>query len=56
MDSVNDEWPGLHNGRVWFQAPEVDGQTYISGPGVAPGKVVEADIVESADYDLTALT
>lgn len=56
VDSVNDEWPGLHNGRVWFQAPEVDGQTYISGPGVAPGKVVEADIVESADYDLTALT
>ncbi|MCR5814278.1 MAG: 30S ribosomal protein S12 methylthiotransferase RimO [Desulfovibrio sp.] len=55
VDSVNEEWPGLHNGRLWFQAPEVDGQTYISGPGVAPGQVVSADIVESADYDLTAL-
>ncbi|MBQ9537570.1 MAG: 30S ribosomal protein S12 methylthiotransferase RimO [Desulfovibrionaceae bacterium] len=55
VDSVNSEWPGLHNGRVWFQAPEVDGQTYVSGPNVAPGKVVRADIVETATYDLTAL-
>lgn len=55
VDSPNEEWPGLHNGRVWFQAPEVDGQTYVSGPGVAPGQVVSCDIVESSDYDLTAL-
>ncbi len=55
VDSVNPEWPGLHNGRVWFQAPEVDGQTYISGPGVEPGALIAADIVEAADYDLTAL-
>lgn len=55
VDSVHGEWPGLHVGRVWFQAPEVDGVTYISGPGVAPGSLVEADIMESAEYDLTAL-
>lgn len=56
VDSVNPEWPGLHNGRAWFQAPEVDGITYISGPDVKPGAMVSADIIESSDYDLTALS
>ena len=55
VDGVHPEWPGLHTGRVWFQAPEVDGITYISGPGVVPGTMVTADIVENSDYDLTAL-
>ena len=55
IDSVNPEWPGLFNGRVWFQAPEVDGQTYISGDGIQVGSCVNAEIVESSDYDLTAL-
>ena len=55
VDSVNPQWPGLHNGRAWFQAPEADGITYVSGLGVAPGRLVEADIVESFAYDLTAL-
>lgn len=55
VDSVNPEWPGLHNGRVWFQAPEVDGMCYISGSGVEPGAMVRADIVESSEYDLTGL-
>lgn len=55
VDAPHPEWPGLHQGRVWFQAPEVDGITYVSGPGVAPGAMPQCDIVESADYDLTAL-
>lgn len=55
VDAPHPEWPGLHTGRVWFQAPEVDGLTYVSGPGVRPGALVEADIVEHATYDLTAL-
>ncbi len=55
VDTPHDEWPGLHCGRAWFQAPEVDGITYISGPGVSPASMVKADIVESANYDLTAL-
>ena len=55
VDAAHGEWPGLHTGRVWFQAPEVDGVTYISGPGVVPGAMVPADIMESAEYDLTAL-
>lgn len=55
VDAVHPDWPGLHTGRTWFQAPEIDGLTYISGPGVHPGALVEADIVECRDYDLVAL-
>ncbi len=56
VDSAHDEWPGLHVGRVWFQAPEVDGITYVSGPAVEAGAMVRAQIVENTAYDLTALT
>lgn len=55
VDAPHPEWPGLHCGRAWFQAPEIDGLTYISGPGVAPGLMVDADIVETKDYDMSAL-
>ncbi len=55
VDAPHPEWPGLHVGRTWFQAPEVDGVTYVSGPGVAPGRMVTAEIVEGKDYDLVAL-
>lgn len=55
VDSVHDEWPGLHVGRTWFQAPDCDGVTYVSGPGVAPGVVVDAEITEAGPYDLAAL-
>lgn len=51
----NEDWPGLHKGRVWFQAPEVDGSTWISGPGVECGKLIQAEIVDSQTYDLSAL-
>lgn len=30
VDAPHPDWPGLHQGRVWFQAPEVDGITYVS--------------------------
>ncbi|MDR2801008.1 MAG: 30S ribosomal protein S12 methylthiotransferase RimO [Desulfovibrio sp.] len=55
VDVRHGEWPGLHVGRTWFQAPEIDGITYISGPGVSPGVLLEAEIVEASAYDLTAL-
>jgi len=56
VDEPSPEWPGLFVGRTWFQAPEVDGVTYVSGPDVAPGRVVKALIQDSQDYDLSALT
>lgn len=55
VDAPHPEWPGLHTGRAWFQAPESDGVTYISGPGVIPGALVDADITEAQTYDLVAL-
>ncbi|MEW5774219.1 MAG: 30S ribosomal protein S12 methylthiotransferase RimO [Thermodesulfobacteriota bacterium] len=55
VDAPHPEWPGLHVGRAWFQAPEADGVTYVSGPGVAPGRMVAAEIEESQTYDLVAL-
>ncbi|WP_291329357.1 30S ribosomal protein S12 methylthiotransferase RimO [Desulfovibrio sp. UCD-KL4C] len=59
VEEPSDEWDGLFTGRVWFQAPEVDGITYISAPegGVklAPGMMVEAEIESVTDYDLVTL-
>ncbi|MDR3362106.1 MAG: 30S ribosomal protein S12 methylthiotransferase RimO [Desulfovibrio sp.] len=55
VDAPHPEWPGLHIGRVWHQAPEADGITYVSGPGVAPGALITCDVVENTEYDLTAL-
>ncbi|MBI5518440.1 MAG: 30S ribosomal protein S12 methylthiotransferase RimO [Desulfovibrio sp.] len=55
VEEPSPEWPGLHVGRVWFQAPEVDGVTYVSGPKVKPGKLVMADIEQAQSYDLVAL-
>ncbi|MGE4299443.1 MAG: 30S ribosomal protein S12 methylthiotransferase RimO [Desulfovibrionaceae bacterium] len=55
VDAAHPEWPGLHVGRTWFQAPEVDGVTYVSGEGVAPGMLVTATVEEAKAYDLVAL-
>ena len=55
VDESSDEWPGLYTGRTWFQAPDVDGLTYVSGPGVERGAMVETDILETREYDLIAL-
>ena len=55
VDRPHEEWPGLYEGRAWFQAPEVDGITYVSGEDVGPGKMVRAVIEEVKTYDLVAL-
>ncbi len=55
VDEASPEWPGLHVGRTWFQAPEVDGVTYVSGSEIQPGIVARAEIVETKTYDLVAL-
>jgi tRNA-2-methylthio-N6-dimethylallyladenosine synthase/ribosomal protein S12 methylthiotransferase len=55
VDRPHEEWPGLYEGRTWFQAPEVDGITYVSGENVLPGRLVRAVIEEAKTYDLVAL-
>ncbi len=52
------EEDGFWMGRTAFQAPEVDGLTFIRPPGrdrtMAVGEVVPVRIVETMDYDLIA--
>lgn len=58
IQAPSGEWEGLFIGRTWFQAPEVDGITYVSsGPGglLHPGTIVKAEIYEAKTYDLVAL-
>ncbi|WP_045216394.1 30S ribosomal protein S12 methylthiotransferase RimO [Desulfonatronovibrio magnus] len=55
VDIPHPEWPGLFMGRTWFQAPEIDGITYVSGPDVEPGAIVRARVQETKDYDLVAM-
>ncbi len=55
VDRPHEEWPGLYEGRTWFQAPEVDGITYVSGENVRPGTMVRAVVEEAKTYDLVAL-
>ncbi|MFP4587579.1 MAG: 30S ribosomal protein S12 methylthiotransferase RimO [Desulfohalobiaceae bacterium] len=55
VDTPHQEWPTLYQGRAWFQAPEADGITYVSGYSLRPGQLVQAQVVESKDYDLVAL-
>lgn len=41
-------------GRAWFQAPEVDGFTFIEGSGLHPGQIIRADVINAVDADLFA--
>ncbi len=55
LDAPSPEWPGLYLGRAWFQAPEIDGITYVSGEGLNAGDLVTAQINAAHTYDLEAL-
>lgn len=55
VDSPHPEWPGLFTGRAWFQAPDIDGLTYVSGSDIKTGQLVKARVQETKDYDLAAL-
>lgn len=45
----------LHQGRTYFQAPEIDAVTYVHArEALAPGEVVKCVIVGSDGYDLIA--
>jgi MiaB/RimO family radical SAM methylthiotransferase len=58
IEKESEEWPGLYVGRAWFQAPEVDGVTYVGSPPDAPlelGSIVEVEIEKAGVYDLSGL-
>ncbi len=39
-------------GRSYADAPEVDGQVYVTGENLAPGQIVPCEIVAAQGYDL----
>jgi ribosomal protein S12 methylthiotransferase RimO len=58
IEAPSPEWPGLYVGRTWFQAPEVDGVTYVSAPPdteLALGTIVDVEIEKADTYDLSGL-
>jgi len=48
------EEDGVWVGRTQFQAPDVDSVTYVIGEGLEAGQFVDAEIVQTEDYDLLA--
>ena len=55
VERPDPEWPTLYQGRSWFQAPEIDGITYVSGYDLKPGDMVRTRIDDSTDHDLSGL-
>lgn len=55
VDRKSEEWPTLYEARAWFQAPEIDGKTYLSAEGIEAGDILEAEVIEAYDYDLSAI-
>ncbi len=44
--------PHAHVGRTYADAPEVDGQIYVTGEGLSPGQIVSCEVVAADGYDL----
>lgn len=55
VEGLHPESDLLVVGRLWSQAPEVDGMTYLSSPHpLKRGQIVKVRVVDSHDYDLVA--
>ena len=39
-------------GRIYADAPEIDGNVYVSGEGISVGELVPVEIIAQHDYDL----
>ncbi len=52
VQGLSDETDLLAEGRLSYQAPEVDGVVYINDGHIVPGSVQMVTITESHDYDL----
>jgi ribosomal protein S12 methylthiotransferase len=48
--------PGLYTGRTVFQAPEVDGITYVRAPDLDRGAFARVRITDTLEYDLMGET
>ncbi len=47
--------PNAYIGRTYADAPEVDGQVYVTGEQLAPGQIVPCEVVATEGYDLIAV-
>lgn len=54
LDAIVDGQLGddLWLGRIYADAPEIDGNVYISGKGIQVGDLVPVEILDRQDYDL----
>ena len=52
VEGLSDETDLLLQGRASFQAPEIDGITYINSGTASPGEIREVLITEAHPYDL----
>nr|WP_231740973.1 30S ribosomal protein S12 methylthiotransferase RimO [Thalassoglobus neptunius] len=47
--------PGVWVGRIFADAPEIDGNVFIESENLTPGEMVPVTIVEARDYDLVGV-
>src|SRR5262249_40374259 len=52
VEGPSDEHEYVMMGRHQGQAPEIDGQVYLSGGEARPGEIREVEITQASDYDL----
>ena len=53
IDSQVEE--GVYVGRIFADAPEIDGNIYVTGEGINIGDLIPVEIVDRQDYDLIGL-
>jgi ribosomal protein S12 methylthiotransferase len=54
VEGYSEETELLLKGRTSRQAPDIDGQVYITSGNADIGAIVSCKIVDSSDYDLVA--
>jgi ribosomal protein S12 methylthiotransferase len=47
--------PPAYVGRTYADAPEIDGQIYVTGEGLRPGEIVSCEVVAAEGYDLIGI-
>lgn len=52
VEGPSDESELVMQGRWYGQAPEIDGNVYVSGGPVYPGRMYRCRVLEARDYDL----
>ena len=53
IDSQVEE--GVYLGRIFADAPEIDGNIFVTGEGINIGDMIPVEIVDRQDYDLIGL-